>query len=70
MEAKRSKVGWILSLILSVLHLTIAVMTLITGDTLLGTMNLVATALWIVVTIIRTIEWKAVLSNNDETVAK
>ncbi len=70
MEAKRSKVGWILSLILSVLHLTIAVMTLITGDTLLGTMNLVATALWIVVTIIRTIEWKAVLSNSDETVAK
>lgn len=70
MEAKKSKMRWILSLVLSVLHLSLAVTMLTTGDTLLGTMNLVAAALWIVVAIIRTIERKAVWMSNNETDAQ
>lgn len=70
MEAKKSKMRWILSLVLSVLHLSLAVTMLATGDTLLGTMNLVTAALWIVVAIIRTIERKAVWMSNNETDAQ
>lgn len=70
MEAKKSTMRWILSLVLSVLHLSLAVTMLATGDTLLGTMNLVTAALWIVVAIIRTIERKAVWANNGATDAQ